>query len=218
MHNFCFSPITACYNKVSNRCARWILFESSFQSLIFQQSDILLDETKFILRNPQNSKATNFQPFFLFQSFKAIETNQSNRDVHLKTVSKKKKKKKTRKGRREKTLGSIQFFISSTIPDDRSSQVVRNGSTFLIISSSRRQVSSRGALHFCGKRCWAEGQKAGQEIARLLLANLIVGGCHRCRQGSTDVPLIYNLLTSILTICCRFTAATLFWNAVYNRI
>lgn len=164
MHNFCFSPITACYNKVSNRCARRILFESSFQSLIFQQSDILLDETKFILRNPQNSKATNFQPFFLFQSFKAIETNQSNRDVHLKTVSKKKEEKNKKRTKREDTWihPVFHFFDDPRRPILTSRQKRLNFLDYFVFSeasfSSRRvallwkTLLGRGAKSGTGDR------------------------------------------------------------------
>lgn len=84
---------------------------------LFRDNLILFDETK-----NSRSKAANFHPI-LFSQSKRINWR-SNRDIHQRLLKKEKEKEK-------RTLGPSSFSFRSTDLHN-----VRNGSTFLIISSS----------------------------------------------------------------------------------
>ena len=128
---------------------------------------------------------------------------------------KKKKKKKKRETLYKGFVLCISFLWSSSDPPWRYtapkvSWLFRGGKL------ARQQVP----LHFSGKR-WRPAKSGYRRIRRVGVVSYWQTwswACHRCRQGSTDVPLIYNLLTSILTICYRFTTVTLFCNAGVARI
>ena len=127
----------------------------------------------------------------------------------------KKKKKKKREKPYTKALSFVsRFFDRRAILRDvtapKVSWLFRGGKL------ARQQVP----LHFSGKR-WQPAKSGYRRIRRVGVVSYWQTwswACHRCRQGSTDVPLIYNLLTSILTICYRFTTVTLFCNAGVARI